>query len=203
MTSATAIAVPVLVAVGLLAASLSALTLAAFKTSNAPTAKDPLRQYTQQKVQWKHCDAKGPDTFQCATLKVPLDCNDPGGKTIGPAISRLKAGSTKERRGVLLLNPGGPGAPGPHLPVDPLMKFPAEVKRRYDLVGFDPRGAAQSSPVRCGLTADEQSDAPCKAETFAKDMDRVHTIAEKRGALTGDDIRADNSTFFHVQKAAE
>lgn len=39
--------------------------------------------------------AKGPDTFQCATLKMPLDYSDPGGKTIGLAISRLTAGSTK------------------------------------------------------------------------------------------------------------
>ncbi|MEU0835786.1 alpha/beta hydrolase [Streptomyces sp. NPDC005969] len=178
-----------LLAAGLAAASLSALTLAtacaAPKSSDASTAKDHLRQYTQQKLQWKRCDAKGPDTFQCATLKVPLDYSDPGGRTIGLAISRLKAGSTKERRGVLLLNPGGPGAPGLNLPADPLIKFPAEVKRRYDLVGFDLRGAGQSTPVSCGLTTEEQSDQPYKAETFAKDVDRVHTVAEKCRANAG------------------
>ncbi|RPK37326.1 Tripeptidyl aminopeptidase precursor [Streptomyces sp. ADI92-24] len=132
--------------------------------------------------------AKGPDTFQCATLKMPLDYSDPGGKTIGLAISRLTAGSTKERRGVLLLNPGGPGAPGLHLPADPLMKFPAEVKRRYDLVGFDLRGAGQSSPVSCGLTAEEQSDQPYKAGTFAKGADRVRTVAGKCRAKAGDKL---------------
>ncbi|MFE4337211.1 alpha/beta fold hydrolase [Streptomyces sp. NPDC056831] len=119
---------------------------------------------------------------------MPLDYSDPGGKTIGLAISRLKAGSTKERRGVLLLNPGGPGAAGLHLPVDPLMKFPAEVKRRYDLVGFDPRGAGQSSPVSCGLTAEEQSDQPYKAETFAKDAHRVRTVAGKCRTKAGDKL---------------
>ncbi|MFG2630854.1 hypothetical protein [Streptomyces sp. NPDC048473] len=86
--------------------------LAAFKASDASTAKDPLRQYTQQKLQWKRCDAKGPDTFQRATLKVPLDYSDPGGKTIGLAISRLKAGSTKERRGVLSRYLAPLGRPG-------------------------------------------------------------------------------------------
>ncbi|MFI1170122.1 alpha/beta hydrolase [Streptomyces melanogenes] len=181
-----------LLAVGLAAATLTGLTPAtaftASTTSAASTAKDPLRQYTQQKLQWKRCDAKGADTFQCTTLKVPLDYSDPGGKTIALAISRLKAGSTKERRGVLLLNPGGPGAPGLRLPADPAMNFPAEVKRRYDLVGFDLRGAGQSTPVSCGLTAEEQVDRPYKAATFAKDVDRARTVAGKCRARAGDKL---------------
>ncbi|MFF1711544.1 alpha/beta hydrolase [Streptomyces sp. NPDC058268] len=179
-----------LLAAGLAAAALAALTPATAFTaptaSDASTAKDSLRQYTQQKLQWKRCDVKGPATFQCATLKVPLDYSDPGGKTIGLAISRLKAGSAKARHGVLLLNPGGPGAPGLQLPVDPLMKFPTEVKRRYDLVGFDLRGVGQSSPVSCGLTAEEQADHPYKPQTFAKDVDRVRTVAAKCRARAGD-----------------
>ncbi|QEU93926.1 alpha/beta hydrolase [Streptomyces kanamyceticus] len=178
-----------LLAVGLAAAALSALTPATdfvvSTASGAPTAKDPLRPYAQQKLRWKRCDAKGPATFRCATLKVPLDYGDPGGRTIDLAISRLKAGSAKARHGVLLLNPGGPGGPGLHLPVDPLMKYPAEVRRRYDLVGFDPRGVGRSSPVSCGLTAEEQADRPYKAETFAKDVARARTIAGKCRARAG------------------
>ncbi|MEU3352280.1 alpha/beta hydrolase [Streptomyces sp. NPDC037389] len=162
--------------------------MTAFGASEGAAGKDPLRSFTQQKLQWKHCDANDPAAFQCATLKVPLDYGDPGGKTIDIAISRLKASSSKERHGVLLLNPGGPGAPGLRLPLDPLMKFPGEVKRQYDLIGFDLRGAGQSSPVSCGLTADEQSDNPYKPETFAKDVDRARTIAEKCQAKAGDKL---------------
>ncbi|MFE0104889.1 alpha/beta fold hydrolase [Streptomyces sp. NPDC059009] len=194
-----------LLAAGLAAAALSTLTPAAaftastasdtstaFDTSMASAAspaKDPLREYTHQKLHWNRCDAKGPGTLQCAMLKVPLDYSDPGGKTIGLAISRLKAGSAKRRHGVLLLNPGGPGAPGLQLPADPLLKFPAEVKRRYDLVGFDPRGARRSSPVSCGLTAEEQADHPYKAETVAKDLDRARAIAGKCRARAGEKLR--------------
>ncbi|MFD9859137.1 alpha/beta hydrolase [Streptomyces alboflavus] len=177
---------------GLAAASLAALapeTLSApSRASDTSTAKEPLRQFTQQQLHWKRCDAKGPDTFRCTTLKVPLDYSDPGGKKIRLAISRLKAADAKERRGVLLLNPGGPGGPGLRLPADPLMKFPAEVKRRYDLVGFDPRGVGRSSPVSCGLTADEQKDTPYKPETFAKDKDRMRTVAAKCRARAGDKL---------------
>ncbi|MGW2166909.1 alpha/beta fold hydrolase [Streptomyces nondiastaticus] len=89
---------------------------------------------------------------------------------------------------VLLLNPGGPGAPGLQLPADPLLKLPAEAKRRYDLVGFDLRGAGQSSPASCGLTAEEQADQPYKAETFAKDVDRARTVAGKCRARAGDKL---------------
>ncbi|MGW1075241.1 alpha/beta hydrolase [Streptomyces sp. NPDC002537] len=146
-----------------------------------------MRQYTQQKLNWQRCDANSPAAFQCATLEVPLDYGDPGGKKIDIAISRLKASSAKERRGVLLLNPGGPGGPGLNLPVDPLMKIPEEVKRQYDLIGFDPRGTGRSSPVSCGLTEDEQStDNPYKAGTFAKDVERARTVAGKCLAKAGD-----------------
>ncbi|MEU1373759.1 alpha/beta hydrolase [Streptomyces triculaminicus] len=170
-------------------ASLSALTPAtAFPTSGASTAEDPLRQYTQQRLTWRRCDANGPAAFQCATVKVPLDYGDPGGKKLDIAISRLKAGSAKERRGVLLLNPGGPGAPGLNLPVDPMMKLSAEVKRRYDLIGFDLRGAGQSSPVSCGLTPEEQDERPYKAETFTKDVERARAFAEKCQAKAGDKL---------------
>ncbi|ATL31574.1 alpha/beta hydrolase [Streptomyces formicae] len=181
-----------LLTIGLAAAALSALAPATVFTaataSDASTAENPLRKYTQQKLHWKRCDAKSPATFQCATLEVPLDYGDPGGRTIGIAMSRLKAGSAQARHGVLLLNPGGPGAPGLRLPVDPLMKFPAEVRRRYDLVGFDPRGVGRSAPVNCGLTADEQADHPYKAETFAKDVARARTFAEKCRVAAGDKL---------------
>ncbi|MFH8790062.1 alpha/beta hydrolase [Streptomyces roseoverticillatus] len=173
------------------AASLSALTPAtAFAVDGAPAAEAPLRPYTkQQQLAWQRCDANSPAAFECATVKVPLDYGNPGGKKLELAISRLKASSTKERRGVLLLNPGGPGAPGLRLPVDPGMKFSAEVKRQYDIIGFDLRGAGQSSPVSCGLTADEQNiNYPYKAETFAKDVERARTVAEKCRAAAGDKL---------------
>ncbi|MFI9235729.1 alpha/beta hydrolase [Streptomyces sp. NPDC053079] len=181
-----------LLAISAAATFVSTLTPAtAFAASEASAAEgDPLRQYTQNKPQWQRCDAGSPATFQCATVKVPLDYSDPGGKAIDIAISRLKASSAKERRGVLLFNPGGPGGPGLNLPVDPNVKLPEEVTRHYDLIGFDPRGVGQSSPISCGLTRDEMSlDRPYKAETFAKDVQWARTVADKCQAKVGDTLR--------------
>ncbi|MFE3648669.1 alpha/beta hydrolase [Streptomyces sp. NPDC059152] len=161
----------------------------AFAATGAP-ATDPLRPYTQQKLDWGHCDAKTPAAFQCATLKVPLDYGDPGGKKLDIAVNRLPAGSAKERRGVLLFNPGGPGAPGLGLPAAMESHLPREVKRQYDLVGFDPRGIGRSSPLSCGLTPDELNfDRPYHPGTFAKDVRWARTVAGKCAAAEGDTLR--------------
>ncbi|MET9414594.1 alpha/beta fold hydrolase [Streptomyces klenkii] len=93
-------------------------------------------------------------------------------------------------RGVLLLNPGGPGGPGLDLPVSVGADFPGEVKRQYDLIGFDPRGVGRSSPVSCGLTGDEQDmERPYKTGTFAKDVEWARTVAAKCQAGEGDRLR--------------
>ncbi|MFI0980169.1 alpha/beta hydrolase [Streptomyces sp. NPDC021093] len=180
-----------LLVVGTVATFLSVPTPATTPSgSDASAAKDPLRQYTQQTPRWQRCDAKSPATYQCATFKVPLDYGDPGGRKTDIAISRLKAGSAKERRGVLLLNPGGPGGPGLDLPVSGGVALPREVKGQYDLIGFDPRGVGQSSPIGCGLTADEQDlERPYRAKAFAKDVKWARTVAEKCQAEEGDRLR--------------
>lgn len=171
----------------LAAAALTPSTASA--VSQPAASKDPLRRYTQQEPRWQRCDAQSPAAYQCARLKVPLDYGDPGGKEIDIAVSRLKASSTKERRGVLLLNPGGPGGPGLNLPVEPL-GLPEAVKSRYDLIGFDPRGIGQSSPVSCGLSGDERnSERPYRAETFAKDVEWARTVAAKCRDKAGDTLR--------------
>lgn len=180
-----------LLAAGLTTATLLTATAACAPPAPATPAGEAvavpaaLRVYTQQKLRWKPCDLKEPGALRCTTVKVPLDYMKPGGKTIGIAISRLRASDPKERRGVLLLNPGGPGAPGLELPVDPLLKLPPQVKQRYDLIGFDPRGTGHSAPVSCGLTAGEQADHPYRAATFAKDVARARTIAAKCRAAAG------------------
>jgi pimeloyl-ACP methyl ester carboxylesterase len=98
---------------------------------------------------WSRCAQDKPETFECATVRVPLDYAHPDSGTIDIAISRVKATNPDARRGVLLLNPGGPGSSGLTMPVT--KQFPEEVTERYDLIGFDPRGIGASTPVTCGL----------------------------------------------------
>ncbi|MFG2554514.1 alpha/beta hydrolase [Streptomyces sp. NPDC048581] len=167
-----------------------ATLIPALAPATASAAGNPLSQYVQQKPAWHRCDSSTPAAFQCATVKVPLDYSRPNGKKLDLAISRLKTSKKEERRGVLLLNPGGPGGTGVDLPQLLASDLPKSVKNKYDLVGFDPRGVGQSSPVGCGMTPDEQNwERPYKAETFAKDVKWARTVAEKCDARQGTKLR--------------
>jgi pimeloyl-ACP methyl ester carboxylesterase len=94
--------------------------------------------------------------LECATVEVPLDYGDPDGAGIEIMVSRLASTDPDRRRGVLLLNPGGPGGSGLAMPAE-LVSFglPAGVLDGYDLIGMDPRGVGHSSPVSCGFTVDD------------------------------------------------
>ncbi|GAA1274779.1 alpha/beta hydrolase [Saccharothrix xinjiangensis] len=115
---------------------------------------------TSPDLVWSDCPpppANVPDDprMRCATLEVPLDHRAPHGRTIEIAISKIATAEPGLRRGVLLHNGGGPGAPSLHLPAAYATLYPPEVLDRYDLIGFDPRGVGYSAPVTCGRTADQ------------------------------------------------
>ncbi|MBV1942746.1 alpha/beta fold hydrolase [Streptomyces sp. BV286] len=116
-----------------------------------------------QKLSWKDCpepsESEGggeapsplPDgtTWKCATMKAPLDWDKPRGDTIELALIRAQAGGAKDERiGSLLFNFGGPGGSG----VAALPAFGQDyeqLRTRYDLVSFDPRGVGRSAGVTC------------------------------------------------------
>ncbi|CAM5403578.1 Alpha/beta hydrolase OS=Streptomyces alboniger OX=132473 GN=CP975_06070 PE=3 SV=1 [Streptomyces alboniger] len=107
---------------------------------------------------WTKCgqedggSAKGVDARQeCATVEVPMDYEDPEGETTRIAVSRIRAEKPSDRRGVLLLAPGGPGGSGLDNPSGKGQKLPQPIRDRYDLIGIDPRGMGHSSPVDCGF----------------------------------------------------
>jgi pimeloyl-ACP methyl ester carboxylesterase len=109
------------------------------------------------KLAWHACEAA--PGYECATAKVPLDYDNPRGATISLAVSRIKATDPKRRIGSLFLNPGGPGGSGVGF-LQGVGKdlYSDEVRARFDLVSFDPRGVAGSTPLTCFKTQD-QADA--------------------------------------------
>ncbi|WP_425276296.1 alpha/beta hydrolase [Streptomyces carpinensis] len=137
-----------------------------------------LAPYYEQKLTWRDCGAPG---FQCATLKAPLDYNDPSAGTIRLAVARKKATGPGSRLGSLQVNPGGPGGSA----IDYLQHYagigyPAEIRARYDLVAMDPRGVARSEPVEClddrsmdkftqvDITPDDQKETDVLVGAFRK-----------------------------------
>ncbi len=101
-------------------------------------------------ITWEPCQGD----LRCATVRVPLDYDDPAGPTTELALAQRAAADPDARIGTLFVNPGGPGesAVG-NLPwfVDNL---PADVRERFDVVGVDPRGVGGSSPLRCRVAGD-------------------------------------------------
>ncbi|MGT2529803.1 hypothetical protein ACU4GG_23945 [Streptomyces nojiriensis] len=121
-------------------AALGALALAA-ALGSAPA---------RQGLRWGACpEPHVPDGMRCATLDVPLDYTGRHKGHVRLALARIPAAEPHRRLGSLVLNYGGPGAPGiANLAADP--KAFAELGKRYDLVAFDPRGVGHSDPVSCG-----------------------------------------------------
>ncbi|MDR3032259.1 MAG: alpha/beta hydrolase, partial [Kitasatospora sp.] len=86
--------------------------------------------------------------MQCTRLRVPLDYQRPGGRKITLALSRIPATAPPgQRQGVLLVNPGGPGASGLGLAAVVAKGLDPAVAADYDIVGFDPRGVGSSTPA--------------------------------------------------------
>jgi pimeloyl-ACP methyl ester carboxylesterase len=102
------------------------------------------------RVKWTPCHADIGPRFECAVAQVPLDYDRPRGPRIDLALTRLPATDPNRRIGSLFLNPGGPGGSGVDfvLFAGPQLYTP-EVRARFDLVGFDPRGIMRSTPLRC------------------------------------------------------
>jgi pimeloyl-ACP methyl ester carboxylesterase len=131
-------------------ASLAALSLAAA----VPAQAAPLRSGSgpavtpaaATAVQWTRCEGGG---FDCAIVPVPLDYDQPNGGSVLLSLIRLPATDPARRIGSLLVNPGGPGGSGVDLVLGFGQFLAPEIRARFDIVGFDPRGVGRSTALRC------------------------------------------------------
>jgi pimeloyl-ACP methyl ester carboxylesterase len=97
---------------------------------------------------WQRCFGG----FQCSTARVPLNYQRPRGATISIAVIRHLATDPGQALGSLFINGGGPNPQIADFP-ETYPVFPAEIRARYNLITFDPRGFGYSSDVRCFPTA--------------------------------------------------
>lgn len=148
------------VAAALAVLALAAGSLGAFAgpAVAAPPASGGLPAATQvhapvPRLAWTDCG----DGLQCATARVPLDYDRPTGPTITLALAKLPATDPAHRIGTLFINPGGPGGSGVGFVRSAASIYDPAVLARFDVVGFDPRGVAGSTPVRCFDSAAEQA----------------------------------------------
>ena len=80
---------------------------------------------------------------------MPVD-----GRQIDLMISRMASTNPEKRRGILLLNPGGPSGSG--LTLSTLLASKGllkSVRDAYDIIAMDTRGIGHSTAACCGFTA--------------------------------------------------
>ncbi|WP_313814808.1 alpha/beta hydrolase [Glutamicibacter sp.] len=113
-------------------------------SATVQAAENPqLAKYYSQELDWKKCGS----TIECASIEVPLNYDEPEKDSIKLALNRRAAAGAQ---GNLLVNPGGPGGSGIDLVTQGAqVMFSNDLQRAYNIIGFDPRGVGQSTPVTC------------------------------------------------------
>ncbi|MFF9350444.1 alpha/beta hydrolase [Streptomyces sp. NPDC014734] len=129
----------VLIAVG---AAVAGLVTAAPPPAAAGTGAGP----AAAPLRWTDCGTDAHPRLQCASVSTPLDHDDPSGRHITLALTRVPH-TAKTFQGPLLVNPGGPGGSGRSLAGFVASTLPTAVASQYDVIGFDPRGVGRSRPA--------------------------------------------------------
>ncbi|WP_290515500.1 alpha/beta hydrolase [Aeromicrobium sp.] len=102
-----------------------------------------LGSFYQQTLTWTDCEKA-----HCTWVKVPVDYAKPDGATTRLRVRLYPAeGGPAERS--LFVNPGGPGGSAVDYATSMESSFGKGVRDAYDVVGVDPRGVGESSPLEC------------------------------------------------------
>src|SRR5690606_34014218 len=91
---------------------------------------------------------------RCTSIEVPVDYARPDGETLELAVRRVPA--TGDGGSVIFTNPGGPGGSAQSFVGYLAAQLPADLRRTHDVVGVDPRGVGESTPLQC--LSDEDFD---------------------------------------------
>ncbi|BDZ59216.1 alpha/beta fold hydrolase [Barrientosiimonas endolithica] len=133
----------------------------------APALADTTGASAPAQISWSACEGEVAPGQQCSTITVPLDHARPDAGTVRLQAARIPAGDPDQRIGSLFINPGGPGAPAVAQIPGIASLLPQEVRDRFDLVTFDPRGTGSSTRVDCspaeGSRSSRRPARPCRA----------------------------------------
>jgi len=204
----------------LLAGGLGA-TVSAEAATTSHSAPTPHATVTPPPVSWGACPPSTPvPGGECAALQVPLNpVGDPDGATTSLEISIIRhTSSAADYQGILLSNPGGPGASGLNLNYYLRAQLITEARAAkskvraedfaaatdYDWIGFDPRGINTSPPaITCDadyFSGDRESYDPTthallqywlnRSKTYAHDCTEYGAVQD---ALLSNDTTIDSA----------
>ncbi len=105
-------------------------------------------------IRWAPCPAA--TGYLCGTLRVPLDYQHPSKGSVNLAVIEHPVPDSK---GVVVVNPGGPGESGVLILPILVSLVPDAVRSQMTMVSFDERGTGSSEPLLCGPSAAAASSA--------------------------------------------
>lgn len=137
----------------IIAAVAASASLAAMATVSIPAQAEPVKRPA---ITQEDCPeyVNKPGT-SCGRMDVPMDYSNPDGKKISVGFIKTAATKPEKRRGVLFINPGGPGGSVYHQFTtvegypDTTPRWPKEVREEWDIVGVQPRGLEGSTKLEC------------------------------------------------------
>ena len=144
---------------------------------------------------WGACDDEivTDQAYECGTLTVPLDPDDPAGDTLDLALIRLPAADPSTRVGAILTNPGGPGGSGFDFIARAGVALVSEMGlEHFDIVGFDPRGVDRVDGMRLRhrrrvhgrpIYLDDTPDTP-EEQALLDEDERGFTTGARRTSAT-------------------
>ncbi|WP_188196834.1 alpha/beta fold hydrolase [Nonomuraea sp. SYSU D8015] len=147
----------------------------------AVTAVAPV---TTAPVSWQDCG----DGLQCAQIQVPVDWARGSGPKVTIALAKLPAQDQAGKKGVVLVNTGGPGEQITILRQG--KKYFADLTKWFDVVIFDPRGFGKSTAINCPIPAPFATEwvfpsKPAYDAYAAKNRTFGQACAKEAGTLSG------------------
>ena len=161
----------------LLKATLAATLVLATLAAPASASAGPL-----PRLDWTPCTEDA--TAECGTLSVPADWAKPNGPRIDLKVARRIATGGAARVGSLVFGPGGPGDSGYQRILTGMSRFSAELRSRFDIVSFDPRGVGRSAPAAC--PPDLVAERPPPILTSQADFDATVAFNRRLYKACGD-----------------
>lgn len=150
-----------------------------------------LEEFYGQQIPWQACGDN-----DCGTLTVPVDYADPTGDTVDLNLQRARALDEDNLVGSVVVNPGGPGAPGVTMAENADDYFRSELRERVDIVAFDPRGTGASDPIDC--LSDADLDAYVAQDPSPDDAAEAQEYAAEQEKFFAGCIASSDDLIGHV-----
>jgi pimeloyl-ACP methyl ester carboxylesterase len=143
-------------------------------------------------------------SFECGYLDVPISYEEPDSETLPMFVVRARFPGQTDRIGSLVINPGGPGTSGAYSAIDLAQTLPEDVVRRFDIVGFDPRGVNLTTPVDCiPATLKDQQTAAEPRPVTPEQVDAVLALTDEAADACAEEYGEALGTFNTVDTARD